>query len=68
LGGADPKVVQRILGYASAAMTVDVYGHLLDQNLWEAAKKVNRRDPGHDGGIFGAPDGNQRSVGRGQDV
>lgn len=30
--GADPKVVQRILGYASAAMTMDRYGHLIDHN------------------------------------
>lgn len=38
--GADPKVVQRILGHASATMTMDLYGHLIDQNLWDAAKKV----------------------------
>ncbi|MGH3365664.1 MAG: tyrosine-type recombinase/integrase [Nocardioidaceae bacterium] len=38
--GADAKVVQRILGHASAAMTMDVYGHLVDHNLWEAAKRV----------------------------
>lgn len=38
--GADSKVVQRILGHASAAMTLDVYGHLIDRNLWEAAKQV----------------------------
>lgn len=44
--GADPKVVQRILGHASAAMTMDLYGHLIDQNLWDAAEKV--------GGIPGA--------------
>ena len=31
--GADPKVVQRILGQASAAMTMDLYGHPIDQNL-----------------------------------
>src|SRR3954466_15227685 len=37
--GADPKVVQRILGHASAAMTMDLYGHLIDQNLWDAAIK-----------------------------
>lgn len=37
--GADPKVVQRILGHASAAMTMDLYGHLIDQNLWDAAEK-----------------------------
>jgi integrase len=24
--GADPKVVQRVLGHASAAMTMDLYG------------------------------------------
>lgn len=44
--GADPKVVQRILGHASATMTMDLYGHLNDHNLWEAAKRV--------GGISGA--------------
>lgn len=38
--GADPKVVQRVLGHASAAMTMDLYGHLIDASLWEAAKKV----------------------------
>ena len=38
--GADPKVVQRILGHASAAMTMDLYGHLIDRNLWEAADRV----------------------------
>jgi integrase len=38
--GADPKVVQRVLGHATASMTMDLYGHLFDANLWEAAKKV----------------------------
>jgi integrase len=37
--GADPKVV-RILGHASAAMTMDLYGHLIDANLWSAAERV----------------------------
>jgi integrase len=46
--GADPKVVQRILGHASAAMTMDLYGHLFDHNLWAAAEKV--------GGTTGAPE------------
>lgn len=41
--GADPKVVQRILGHASAAMTTDLYGHLIDQNLWDAASRVALR-------------------------
>ncbi len=44
--GADPKVVQRVLGHASAAMTMDLYGHLVDSNLWQAAQVV--------GGISGA--------------
>lgn len=48
--GADPKVVQRILGHASAAMTMDLYGHLVDQNLWDAAKRVTEGT----GGISGA--------------
>jgi len=47
-GGADPKVVQRILGHASAAMTMDLYGHLIDQNLWDAASRI--------GGTTGASD------------
>ena len=44
--GADPKVVQRILRHASAAMTMDLYGHLIDHNLLAAAERV--------GGILGA--------------
>ena len=38
--GADPKVVQRVLGDASAAMTMDLYGHLIAQDLWDAAEWV----------------------------
>ena len=37
--GADPKVVQRMLGHASATMTMDLYGHLIDSNLWEGARR-----------------------------
>ena len=51
--GADPKVVQRVLGHASAAMTMDLYGHLIDQNLWDAAKQVPTA-----GGISGASEPN----------
>jgi integrase len=43
--GADPKVVQRVLGHSSAAMTMDLYGHLIDQNLWDAAAKVTPFGP-----------------------
>ena len=35
--GADPKVVQRVLGHATAAMTMDLYGHMIDRNLWDPA-------------------------------
>src|SRR5215475_8225378 len=38
--GADPKVVQRALGHATAAMTMDLYGHMIDANLWQAARLV----------------------------
>ena len=61
--GADPKVVQRILGHAFAAMTLDLYGHLIDHNLGAAAKRV--------GGILGAsepdpePDGEDGRSGEG---
>ena len=37
---ADPKVVQRVLGQATAAMTMDLYGHMMDANLWQAARLV----------------------------
>jgi hypothetical protein len=38
--GADPKVAQRVLGQATAAMTMDLYGHLVDEHLWQAAQLV----------------------------
>jgi hypothetical protein len=38
--GADPKEVQRVLGHATASMTMDLYGHLVDGNLWQAAQLV----------------------------
>jgi len=56
--GADAKVVQRILGHASAAMTMDVYGHLVDHNLWEAAKRVS----GENGDISGTQKATRREI------
>jgi hypothetical protein len=38
--GADPKVVQRVLGHATAAMTMDLYRHMVDRNLWDAAQRL----------------------------
>jgi integrase len=37
--GTDPKVVKRVLGHATASMTMDLYGHLVDGNLWQAADR-----------------------------
>ncbi len=39
------KVVQRVLGHATASMTMDLYGHLMDASLREAARAI--------GGILG---------------
>ncbi|MBF4766610.1 site-specific integrase [Nocardioides agariphilus] len=40
--GADVKVLQQMLGHASAAMTLDVYGHLFDGRLDEVADALER--------------------------
>lgn len=52
--GADPKVVQRVLGHATAAMTMDLYGHMIDANLWQAARLL--------GGISGASDPSEAGI------
>jgi integrase len=52
--GADPKVVQRVLGHATAAMTMDLYGHMIDANLWQAARLV--------GDISGTPDPSETGI------
>jgi integrase len=41
--GANPKVVQRMLGHASAAITLDVYADLFDSNLSSVAENVGKR-------------------------
>jgi integrase len=55
--GADPKVVQRVLGHASAAMTMDLYGHLIDQNLWAAAARLGDISGTHEGDGDSSADG-----------
>ena len=40
--GADVKVVQQMLGHASAAMTLDVYGHLFEDRLDEVGAAMHR--------------------------
>ncbi len=47
--GADVKVVQRVLGHATASMTVDLYGHLMDRSLWDTADPL--------GGVLGGTTG-----------
>ena len=37
-----------MLGHATAAMTMDLYGHLVDASLWQAARLI--------GGTTGASD------------
>lgn len=39
--GANPKVVQRMLGHASAAMTLDVYADLFDSDLDAVADRLD---------------------------
>jgi integrase len=40
--GANVKVVQRMLGHATAAMTLDLYGHLLDDDLSGVADALGK--------------------------
>jgi integrase len=39
--GANVKVVQRMLGHSSAAMTLDVYADLFDDDLTGVAQKLD---------------------------
>ena len=43
--GANVKVVQRMLGHASAAMTLDVYADLFEADLDSAAQSVAKMWP-----------------------
>jgi integrase len=53
--GANPKVVQRMLGHASAAMTLDVYADLFDSDLGAVAEGVAKMWPP-------TPEGHTRSA------
>jgi integrase len=47
--GASIKAVQRMLGHASAAMTLDTYGSLFDEDLEDLADRMQHRyGPGRD--------------------
>ena len=43
--GANVKVVQRMLGHASAAMTLDIYADLFDSDLDSVAENVSKLWP-----------------------
>jgi integrase len=43
--GANPKVVQRMLGHASAAMTLDVYADLFESDLEAVGENVAKLWP-----------------------
>lgn len=45
--GANPKVVQRMLGHASAAMTLDVYAELFDSDLSTVADRLGEKWAAH---------------------
>ncbi|MGH3099096.1 MAG: tyrosine-type recombinase/integrase, partial [Streptosporangiales bacterium] len=62
--GADPKVVQRVLGHATATMTMDLYGHLVDANLWDVARKVGGTSGASDFPEAGTGSADDGSVGR----
>ncbi|MGZ4628301.1 MAG: hypothetical protein ACXVYH_05190, partial [Oryzihumus sp.] len=40
--GASVKTVQRMLGHSSAAMTLDVYSGLFDDELSDVAERLSR--------------------------
>jgi len=52
--GANVKVVQRMLGHASAAMTLDVYADLLKSDLDAVAESVAKMWPRAAGGTSGS--------------
>lgn len=47
--GASIKAVQRMLGHASAAMTLDTYGSLFDEDLEDLADRLDERYGTNDG-------------------
>ncbi|MDV3129101.1 site-specific integrase [Mycobacterium sp. 21AC1] len=40
--GANVKVLQRLLGHATASMTLDRYGHLMDEDLGKVADQLGK--------------------------
>lgn len=54
--GASIKAVQRMLGHASAAMTLDTYGSLFEEDLEDLADRMEQRyGPGRDDNVVRLP-------------
>lgn len=60
--GANVKAVQRMLGHASAAMTLDTYADLFDDDLDAVASRINEAMP-----LVALPAGPQTCVTCGDD-
>jgi integrase len=63
--GATPKAVQSVMGHASAAFSLTVYGHLFDADLDALAERLDGQNGGfsnvsrHVRGMDGSDDGNR---------
>jgi hypothetical protein len=42
--GATPKAIQTVMGHASAAFSLTVYGHLFDDDLDALAERMDTRN------------------------
>ncbi|MFC0005049.1 tyrosine-type recombinase/integrase [Micromonospora siamensis] len=55
--GANVKAVQRMLGHASASMTLDAYGGLLGDDLDAVATRLDEAVAARDAGLVADRDG-----------
>jgi hypothetical protein len=51
--GATPETVQKLLGHASVAFTVTVYGHIFDADLDDLADRLENLGGDADGMVGG---------------
>ena len=61
--GANVKAVQRMLGHASAAMTLDIYADLFEDDLDDVSDRLDKvRSESFVGFLWGlAPDGQKKT-------
>ncbi len=60
--GANPKVVQQMLGHASAAMTLDVYAGLFSPDLDDVAERLDEAARQASGVSWMCPDGGAEGI------